>query len=276
VDRDDLAGAWATLQSWVASRTGACEHELERADRAVAAARSRLAEHEASVLALLAGHGVCVPAGRPVAQAAEPAVAAELERARSALARVAERRRRAAELAARRASAHEAHLLARSLAGLLRSDAFPRWLVATALDVLVADASTTLARLTGGQFSLAHDGGEFLVVDHADADTRRPVKTLSGGETFQASLALALALSAQVSTMASAGAPKLESIFLDEGFGTLDDATLDTVAATLENLAAESDRMVGVVTHTATLAERVPVRFAVSRDHRTSAVAREG
>ena len=52
---------------------------------------------------------------------------------------------------------------------------------------------------------------------------------------------------------------------LDEGFGTLDEATLDVVASTLESLAAGGDRMVGVVTHVGALAERVPVRFAVSR-----------
>jgi len=99
------------------------------------------------------------------------------------------------------------------------------------------------------------------------------VRTLSGGETFQASLALALALSEQLAGM-SAGAASLESIVLDEGFGTLDVATLDTVAATLENLAARGDRMVGVVTHVRALAERIPVRFEVSRDARTARVER--
>ena len=91
------------------------------------------------------------------------------------------------------------------LGELLRSDGFPRWLVASALDTLVADASASLIELSGGQFELTHADGEFLVVDHADADARRPVKTLSGGETFQASLALALALSDQLSGLAASG-----------------------------------------------------------------------
>ena len=156
------------------------------------------------------------------------------------------------------------------LGHLLRSDGFPRWLVASALDALVADASVSLAELSGGQFELTHENGEFLVVDHTDADARRPVKTLSGGETFQASLALALALSAQMSGLAAHGAARLESIFLDEGFGTLDEANLETVAGTLEALAARGDRMVGVITHVPALAERVPVRFAVRRDQRSS------
>ncbi len=162
------------------------------------------------------------------------------------------------------------------LGRLLRSDEFPRWLVASALDVLVADASASLVELSGGQFELTHVDGEFLVVDHADADARRPVKTLSGGETFQASLALALALSAQLSTLAAEGAARLDSIFLDEGFGTLDEANLEIVASTLENLASQGDRMVGVITHVPALAERVPVRYLVSRDQRTASVVREG
>jgi DNA repair protein SbcC/Rad50 len=132
-----------------------------------------------------------------------------------------------------------------------------------------------MARLSGGQFDLAHDAGEFFVVDHADADARRSVRTLSGGETFQASLALALALSSQISALAAAGAARLDSIFLDEGFGTLDSETLDVVASTLETL-AQGERMVGVVTHVTALAERVPVRFRVARNARTSTVTREG
>ena len=88
-------------------------------------------------------------------------------------------------------------------------------------------------------------------------------------------MALALALSEQLAGM-SAGAASLESIVLDEGFGTLDAATLDTVAATLENLAARGDRMVGVVTHVPSLAERVPVRFEVRKDARSARVERAG
>jgi len=211
-----------------------------------------------------------------VSGAAATAVATALERARGAHARVVERRAAAARLTADRDAAVEAQQVAKMLGHLLRSDGFPRWLVASALDALVADASVSLAELSGGQFELTHENGEFLVVDHTDADARRPVKTLSGGETFQASLALALALSAQMSGLAAHGAARLESIFLDEGFGTLDEANLETVAGTLETLAARGDRMVGVITHVPALAERVPVRFVVSRDQRTSSVTREG
>ena len=174
------------------------------------------------------------------------------------------------------AAAESEAQVARLLADLLRSDKFPRWLIAGALDTLVAEASASLLELSGGQFELTHDKGDFLVVDHNEADARRPVKTLSGGETFQASLSLALALSSQLGAMAAEGATKLESIFLDEGFGTLDEATLDVVASTLENLSATGSRMVGVITHVPALAERVPVRFLVTRDGSGSHITREG
>jgi exonuclease SbcC len=141
--------------------------------------------------------------------------------------------------------------------------------------VLVAEASDILADLSNAQYDLTHDHGEFYIIDHTDADSRRSVRTLSGGETFQASLALALALSSQMTALAAAGAARLDSIFLDEGFGTLDPETLDVVATTLEAL-AQGQRMVGVITHVTALADRVPVRFSVSRDARTSTVAREG
>ena len=67
----------------------------------------------------------------------------------------------------------------------------------------------------------------------------------------------------------------LNSLFLDEGFGTLDEDTLETVATTLERLASDSDRMVGVVTHVPALAERVPVRFVVRRTGATSTLRKE-
>ncbi|WP_202976959.1 SbcC/MukB-like Walker B domain-containing protein [Ornithinimicrobium flavum] len=156
----------------------------------------------------------------------------------------------------------------------MRSDKFQQWLATAALDTLVAGASTSLFELSGGQFTLTHEKGEFFVIDHFDADSLRSVRTLSGGETFQASLALALALSEQLASLAVGGNARLDSIFLDEGFGTLDPDALETVAATLENL-AQGERMVGVVTHVAALAERTPIRFLVSHDNRTSRVERE-
>jgi exonuclease SbcC len=272
---DHLVASWRTLTSWARRGVDDRDQSLRVAEAELARARGNRDELRRALVADLEAHQIVLSAGQPVHTAAPPAASTALERARALAARLEERRAMAARLAADRAQAEQAHQVARMLASLLRSDAFPRWLVASALDALVADASRNLAELSGGQFELAHEDGEFLVVDHADADARRPVKTLSGGETFQASLALALALSEQLSTLAAAGAARLDSIFLDEGFGTLDEANLEIVAGTLENLASLGDRMVGVITHVPALAERVPVRYAVSRDQRTAAISRE-
>ena len=272
VGRRDLLAAWTALTEWAHREAGARGGRLVAAEKAAEEARAARAGVQQRLAEDLTAHEVAftTPA------AAQPVVAAAVERARGVQERIAERRVSAGTMLADRDAAESAQQVAKLLGNLLRSDGFPRWLVASALDALVADASRSLAELSGGQFELTHDNGEFLVIDHADADARRPVKTLSGGETFQASLALALALSSQMSGLAAQGAARLESIFLDEGFGTLDEANLEVVASTLENLATRGDRVVGVITHVPALAERVPVRFAVRRDQRTSSVVREG
>jgi DNA repair protein SbcC/Rad50 len=270
----DLLAAWTALTGWAAAEAAARADRSTAAATAVSGAEAVRAAAERRLGDDLAAHGVT--AAPPLARSALPAAVAAAERARGARDRIVERREQAGKLVAERNDAEGAQQVAHMLGRLLRSDGFPRWLVASALDALVADASVSLAELSSGQFELTHADGDFLVIDHADADARRPVKTLSGGETFQASLALALALSAQMSGLAAQGAARLESIFLDEGFGTLDEANLDVVASTLEALATRGDRVVGVITHVPALAERVPVRFAVSRDQRTSSVVREG
>jgi exonuclease SbcC len=126
-----------------------------------------------------------------------------------------------------------------------------------------------------GAYALTLDrrSGNFAVVDHHNADTVRSVRTLSGGETFLASLALALSLADQVVELAAGGSARLESIFLDEGFGTLDPETLDTVAAAIEELGSQG-RMVGLVSHVRDLAERLPIRFEVRKGPTTATVER--
>jgi DNA repair protein SbcC/Rad50 len=274
LDAMGLLACWAALQDWAAGQASARDQAIVSAREHVTAARASVHELTSRLSAELAASEVEL-AAEAVAAGASTAVARALERARGETKRIAERRAQVADLAARRDAAQDEQQVARLLGDLLRADKFPRWLVTAAVDTLVAEASVNLASLTNDQFDLAHEGGEFYVVDHADADSRRSVRTLSGGETFQASLALALALSSQMSTLAAAGAARLDSIFLDEGFGTLDPETLEVVAATLETL-AQGQRMVGVITHVAALAERVPVRFAVTRDARTSRVVRTG
>ena len=136
-----------------------------------------------------------------------------------------------------------------SLGQELQNNRFGDYIIDETLRLLSAHASRELKRISGGRYSLQPAKGEFRVIDHANADESRSVKTLSGGETFLASLALALALSRHVGELAADGmGARLESVFIDEGFGTLDPATLDEVIDALERLRAE-ELVVGVISH---------------------------
>jgi DNA repair protein SbcC/Rad50 len=269
-----LLDAWTELAAWAASQAASREQQVATASAEVSTAEVIVGQLTCELSAALAEAAIEL-APDAVVTGAAPAVAAALERVRAAAKRIVERRAEAADLRDRQQVAQEEHQVARLLGDLLRANNFQRWLVNATVDDLVEEASATLSALSSGQFDLAYDDGDFYVIDHTDADARRSVRTLSGGETFQASLALALALSSQISALSAAGAARLDSIFLDEGFGTLDPETLEVVATTLETL-AQGERMVGVVTHVPALAERVPVRFRVTRSARTSTITREG
>ncbi|HST48712.1 AAA family ATPase [Jatrophihabitans sp.] len=275
-DSDDVATGWTELLGWAAQQATHRQQQLAEARALTEQRAANLRDSEQELCDLLAEHAVQMElATHTLRDAAPVAVASALADARSQQQRMAERVEQVAGLRAGIRDAIEQSRVARLLANLMRADAFPRWLVASVLDVLVADASEMLDELSGGQFALTHADGDFYIIDHNEADASRPVKTLSGGETFQAALALALALSDRMSSLAADGAVRLESIFLDEGFGTLDEASLGTVADTLDNLASSGSRMVGIITHVGALAERVPVRFAVRRDSAGSHITRE-
>jgi exonuclease SbcC len=153
----------------------------------------------------------------------------------------------------------------------LRAGGFGSWLLAEAVDSIVAKATVWLRELSDQRYSLVAGERSFAIIDHNNADEVRDVRTLSGGETFLASLALALALADSIAELAPVDAPQLDSMFLDEGFGTLDPATLDVVATAMEELAS-AGRMIGVVTHVADLAERMPAQFRVTKGPATSTV----
>jgi exonuclease SbcC len=272
-ERDDLAAAWGTLTAWASSSSATLGKRRSDVVSATESTANAVTAENDAIAALFTTADIDAGTAGSVDHSRVATVA--VEQARAAHARIVERREQAAALLAARAEADHDAQVARALALHLRANNFERWLLAEALDSLVDGASAILRELSGGQYQLDHDKGEFFVIDHHDAALRRPVRTLSGGETFQASLALALALADQLAGL-STKAASLESIMLDEGFGTLDAATLDVVAATLENLAARGDRMVGVVTHVAALADRIAVRFDVHKDARTAYVDRIG
>lgn len=141
----------------------------------------------------------------------------------------------------------------------LRSNEFQDFLMTRVQQDLAVRASTIIREVTDGRYDLRLYDGDYHVLDAWHTGEMRSAKTLSGGETFIASLSLALALSETI-----AGNVSLGALFLDEGFGTLDAETLDAVAAVLEAL-SEQGRMVGIITHVAALSERMPARLQVHK-----------
>jgi len=274
LNRDDLHRAWITLLTWRDQAVAQQEQTLVTLTKQLDDAERVRDEERASLTGRLERDGMAVPAKASPEQISE-AVTTATARAEAHVEQVRANREHARELDEQaRSYEQEAHI-AHELTLVLRANNFEKWLCEEALDLLVTTASETLRDLSVGQYELVLGAkGDIEVVDYAEAGMRRSVRTLSGGETFQAALALALALSSQVAGLAATAARSLDSIFLDEGFGTLDPATLDTVAITLEHLAAGGDRMVGIVTHIPALADRVPVRFEVTRDSSGSHLTR--
>jgi exonuclease SbcC len=150
------------------------------------------------------------------------------------------------------------------LAGELKANRIIDFLQGEALELLAAAGSERLLFLSQGRYRLAFEGDEFYVEDRQNGDERRSVRTLSGGETFLASLALALALSEQIQSLAVTHRARLQSLFIDEGFGALDPESLEIATEALSQLGG-TDRMVGVITHVSELAERLPVRIEVRK-----------
>jgi len=192
----------------------------------------------------------------------------------TAIGRITEGIQRAKELRGQIDEAGRAGRLAADLASLLRVTKFPNYIRERALRLLAQDGSRQLSDISGGRYEFAVEGQEFLVVDGWNAAEKRSVKTLSGGETFLASLALALALAEHLPGFgAGAHAHTLESLFIDEGFSNLDAETLDIVANALEAIGQGGNRLVGVVTHLPALAERMPARITVHKSQSGSTVS---
>jgi exonuclease SbcC len=159
------------------------------------------------------------------------------------------------------------------LANDLRSDKFQSYVLHEVFTELVQGASTRLLMLTQERYSLQFHDDEIRVVDHDNADETRISDTLSGGETFLTSLALALELSDQVQR--AVGAVNLDSLFIDEGFGTLDPDTLVLVSETLQSLRV-GGRMVGIITHIPELRDEFAQQVIVTKHQGFSTVEVRG
>ena len=148
-----------------------------------------------------------------------------------------------------------------SLIGSSTGDRFRKFAQGLTLDNLVWLANQQLNRLHGRYLlqRKVSDALELEVVDTWQADAVRDTRTLSGGESFLVSLALALALSDLVSHKT-----RIDSLFLDEGFGTLDSETLDTALDALDALNA-TGKTIGVISHVEAMKERIPVQIKVKK-----------
>ena len=147
------------------------------------------------------------------------------------------------------------------LIGSARGDKFRKFAQGLTLDHLLHLANQHLNRLHGRYLLRRKPTGELEldIVDSWQGDVARDTRTLSGGEAFLVSLALALALSDLVSSKTS-----IDSLFLDEGFGTLDGDTLEVALAALDALNA-SGKMIGIISHVEALKERIPAQIRVEK-----------
>ncbi|MBR4411907.1 MAG: SMC family ATPase [Firmicutes bacterium] len=142
----------------------------------------------------------------------------------------------------------------------------------TYFDRIIIRANRRLLSMTGGQYELvrrqvaennrSQSGLELDVIDHYNG-TQRSVKTLSGGESFKASLSLALGLSDEVQS--SAGGIRLDTMFVDEGFGSLDEESLRQAISTLAGL-SDGNRLVGIISHVSELKEKIDRQVTVRRE----------
>ena len=277
---DRLEAARAALRTGMEQ----AEQALTRAEKAYAAAaaavealRSQQAAAQsvrdavpAQPLEALQTSQAELAAARTALQAREKQLAAQLLPNRS----IAEKYRAAA--AARTALEQRAqwvNALAATAGGTLTSKQKIRletYIQMNYLDRILVHANTRLMQMTAGQYELERTGAEnqrsqsgldLGVIDHYNG-TRRSVKTLSGGESFKASLALALGLSDEVQS--AAGGIRLDTLFLDEGFGSLDEESLEQALRVLAGL-TDGDRLVGIISHVAALKERIDRQVVVHK-----------
>jgi exonuclease SbcC len=285
----------ADLAAKAASEVGFADPETARQARRAADWRTRadrdIRDHEAAALAvadLLADPDLDVPLDPPADVDGTTAAAAGVRRDHDAALAAHDRAQHQAEqladLAPRLSTrldqltplvtkAAEARTLADLAAGqganTLRMT-LSAFVLAARLEEVAAAASERLLAMTSGRYSLIHTdarrgagrSGLGLLACDAWTGVDRDTSTLSGGETFLASLALALGLADVVT--AEAGGTRIEALFVDEGFGSLDEETLDEVMTVLDGL-REGGRMVGIVSHVAELKQRIPAQIRVHK-----------
>lgn len=298
VKEADARAADAAFRARFDTPQAAAEAVLDKARRS--ALQDRLDRHraeEAAVAAELSDRQLLAAAEEPDRDpdTAERAADAANDRWRRTAATESAARTRCAELdrlsaeaaadARRLAPVREAYELVARIASLAagtsteneRRMRLESYVLAARLEQVAAAASARLARMSSGRYTLVHSadragrGRHGLGLHVVDAWTgrERDTATLSGGETFFASLALALGL-ADVVTEESGGV-RLDTLFVDEGFGSLDEHSLDEVLDVLDSL-RDRDRCVGIVSHVADLRQRIPAQLEVTKSRHGSAL----
>ena len=235
----------------------------EEAHKDADAARQTIATL-ATELAIVATDAHAADPDQVVACASDKATEADVE-ARAAERAAEDFSRLVAPLTQLRRTGEElslAHKVLKDLSAALKPGAFPKWLTLRRSRALLIHASRLLEQMSGGRYAFAElddENAEWRVIDNDSGLARTPA-SLSGGEQFIASLALALGM---VEMMARSGG-RLESLWLDEGFGSLDRSNLDAAIEALASVAARG-RMVAVISHVRAVADQVSHVLAVTR-----------
>jgi exonuclease SbcC len=270
---DDLLAAAAALLE--PARAAQLRRRVTEHDEQLAVVTATLAEPELADLAPRPDLATLTESCRSATQVREQAVAALVEAGRCAAALdglAADLTAVEVELDERRATAEQVSALADLVNGRgantlrMRLQSF---VLAARLEQVAEVASRRLRDMSGGRYTFLHSdaqgrhgarGGLGLDVLDEYTGARRPTKTLSGGESFMASLALALGLADVVT--AESGGVQIDTLFVDEGFGTLDPRALDAVMTVLDEL-RRGGRTVGVISHVEELRTRIPSRLEV-------------
>ena len=231
---------------------------IERKQSHLAGMGDATAAQVASLASELRDHGVDDPSTVSSMQtAAETSVDDARQTLAGLFAQAADSRRLAAQ--ARAETVEQGHLQA--VADDLKANQFPRFLLSAAREQLAAAASLRLQDLSAGSYRFAATEPDPLAILDVRRDATRAVATLSGGERFLASLSLALALG----DIAAGAGGRLDCLFLDEGFSTLDAESLELAVAGIERLSGQG-RLIGVITHLPGMAERLGAAIRVSKD----------
>jgi len=153
-----------------------------------------------------------------------------------------------------------------TLSNLFKGAGFVQYVSSIYLKQLCDNANIRFHRMTRNQLSLQiNDKNEFEIIDYLNEGKTRSVKTLSGGQSFQVSLSLALALAESVQSQAKS---ERNFFFIDEGFGTQDPESVNLVFETLMNLQKEN-RIVGIISHVEELKEKIPMSLNITKDEET-------